>query len=178
MKKQAFTLAELIVVISIIIVLAGASIIGTAGIIKNLRFANAFNRLVFMVQEARSRAVTSRGTAAAYIVTIAFTSDATTSKKTITLTENPAPTSGPPNIDSNTLDTAGSIIFSAKDRSGGSPGSACSSSASIRFERKTARATLTCNGTVKNLMEFGIEETGRTPKSFLIHQAAGIPQLE
>lgn len=174
MKKHAFTLAELIVVISIIIVLAGASIIGTAGIIKNLRFANAFNRLVFMVQEARSRAVTSRGTAAAYIVTI----DLASTKKNIKLTDEN--TSSTP-IDSFILDAAGAIEFFAKY---GSPPSrtVCNADASIRFERKTARATLVC-GTSDPipLMEFGIEDNQQNPqrtKSFLIHQAAGIPQLE
>lgn len=59
-RRLAFTLAEIIVVVTIVIILAGIAFSSTSGVIKNLRFNNAFNKMVLMVQEARNLAATGK----------------------------------------------------------------------------------------------------------------------
>lgn len=57
---KAFTILEIIIAIAVILILAAAALQGSGGIIRSMRFNNAFNKLVLMTQKARSMAVAGK----------------------------------------------------------------------------------------------------------------------
>lgn len=163
--KQAYTIAELIIVIAIILILSTAAISGSAGLIRSLRFTNSFNKMVFMVQQARSLAVTGKGSAANYDVSIEI-------PRTISIGSSTASTRE--TLETLTLEATTNLEFFASRTDG-----ACSTAATIQFERGTAKTSLICDAIQQSLLTVGVQETGGArSKTFSIHQASGIPQIE
>ena len=61
-NKKAFTILEIIIAIAVILILATAALSGSGGIIRSMRFNNAFNKMVLMVQKAKSLATSGKKT--------------------------------------------------------------------------------------------------------------------
>lgn len=59
--EQGFTVVELLIVITIMLVLASSAIAGGMYILRMLKFNNVFNKVILMVQNARSMAATEKG---------------------------------------------------------------------------------------------------------------------
>ncbi|GEM_PF-4658226 len=171
--KKGFTIIELIIVISILIVLAGAALSGAGGIIRSLRFGNAFNKVILMVQQARSLAVTGKNSDMKwYEVQFSFVTPNTAvfqgEKQDATMQV----------IERFTLDLQTNLSFVSPQ--GCSP-------AAIRFLNGRAETQLICTGgPTSPLLTIELEEN--TPgaaadalparqKSFSIHRASGIPQI-
>lgn len=55
-QKAGYTLLELIIVMTIIMILTAGALGATRAIIRSLRFSNAINKVVFLVQQSRSLA--------------------------------------------------------------------------------------------------------------------------
>lgn len=178
MKKTrfAFTIIELIIVIAILLILAAGAFGGTGGIIRGLRFSNAFNKMVLMVQQARSLAVTGKNPdLKSYEVQLNMSAPFSAVLQGIQ--QNDAPQI----IESFTLDAA-STNLSLTNNGGCDP-------AIIRFLNGKAETQLLCTGgslPSVTLLTIMLEDTsggapaGTAPvhsKSFTIHRAAGIPQI-
>lgn len=171
MKHRGFTIAEIIIAITVIIILAAAAITGSAGLIRTLRFNNAFNKMIFMVQQARSLAVTGKGSAAIYDVKLDIVAN------TISIGSSTAAIREP--LETLTLEATTNLEFFAS-RTGG----VCGISAIIQFERGSGKTSLQCDSVnpPPSLLTVGVVrevEAGaeRRSKTFSIHQAAGIPQI-
>lgn len=177
---KGFTIIEIIIVIVVILILATAAISGSAGLIRSLRFNNAFNKMVFMVQQARSLAVTERNSdVEAYGVqfnlheppnnTIAFFADETDNSNDFQL--DTAPTDE--TIESFQLESATGIALTA---------GSCLNFAVILFRNGNGEAILNCNGdTDINVLTIGLQEVEAgaeiRAKTFSIHRATGVPQI-
>ena len=174
MNNKAYTLAELMIVIAIVLVLAAAAITGGASVIKNLKFGNAFNKIVFTVQRARSAALTAKDaqTVSEYRVSldnsmIALSAEGSGGSETI--------------VDSYTIDTRQTMELAAYDISNGLPGAICSDGAAISFAVKTAAAAFECAGSANPspaLLKIVLMHDDGSKKSFIIHKEAGIPQVQ
>lgn len=172
--KKGFTIIELIIVVAILIIMAGAALSGTGGIIRGLRFSNSFNKIVLMVQRARSLAVTGKNAnIKAYEVQFSFASPGTAilqgEKQDGTMQE----------IERFTLVSQTNLEFTNN--------LACEP-ATIRFLNGKAETQLICTGGPSTvvLIEVGLRENAVNAapgaaavrsKSFTIHRASGIPQV-
>lgn len=168
--KKGYTIAELIIVIAIILILSTAAISGSAGLIRSLRFTNSFNKMVFMVQQARSLAVTGKGSAANYDVQLGIaTNTISIGSSTAVVREI---------LETFTLEATTNLTFFASHTDG-----TCSTSATIQFERGAAKTSLVCDAVnpPPSLFTVGVREVEagveRRSKTFSIHQASGIPQI-
>ncbi|MBI5413487.1 prepilin-type N-terminal cleavage/methylation domain-containing protein [Candidatus Peregrinibacteria bacterium] len=162
MKKSAFTLIELMIVIAIMLILAAAAMSGMSSVLRNLRFGNAFNKAVFMVQQARNLAATEKGAAASYRVEIASDNIKLFADTTLTETYN-------------LQNMPGATFVSQVTGITGN----CST-AKIEFAKGAAKTILTCEGGSANpaSLTVALSDTANSlNKSFSIHNAAGIPQL-
>lgn len=163
MKKSAFTLVELMIVVAIVLILAAAATGGALSVLRNLRFSNAFNKAVFIVQEARNLAINEKGTAASYRVEITGT--------TLNLFALDSTTA----IDSYALQNMPNATFYS--RAVGSSGDC--TPAEIKFAKGAVKTTLICAGADNpaSLIVGLSDPENNLDKSFTIHKAAGIPQL-
>lgn len=170
-RKNAFTLIEFLIVITVVMILAATAITGSTGVIQNLRFGNAFNKMVFMVQQARNLALTAKGKIPGYQIKFdnkkieLFTTEGNDKK-----------------LDTLNLPAQG-ITYCVENLSAGAtpsvtlPSCNCNS-ASIGFTSGTAKTILSCAGQNVAFMRFGIKTTDNTrQKFFTIHAATGIPQI-
>jgi prepilin-type N-terminal cleavage/methylation domain-containing protein len=173
MKLRGFTIIELIIVIAILLILAAGAFGGTGGIIRGLRFSNTFNKMILMVQQARSLAVTGKNPdLKSYEVQFNFTAPGSMVLQGIRQNDTPQ------EIERFSLDTQTNLEFTSEP--------SCTQ-ATIRFLNGKAETELICiGGTLSSpLLTIGLEETasgaaGTAPahqKSFTIHRAAGIPQI-
>jgi len=159
MKPKGYTIVELIIVITIILVLAGAAIGGTSGIIRNLRFTNTFNKMVLMVQQARSNAITGKNEQS-YGINIQSSVFQIFAGTSTTVIE--------------TLQAPTNLVFSTKGSL------TCAAAATIEFTSLKATTTLKCNGIDEKQLEVSLcndSACTTNKKSFLINKAAGIPQV-
>ncbi|MBI2638694.1 prepilin-type N-terminal cleavage/methylation domain-containing protein [Candidatus Peregrinibacteria bacterium] len=176
--KKGFTIVELIIVIAILIIMAGAALGGVGGIIRGLRFSNTFNKMILMIQQARSLAVTGKNSdMKAYEVQFSF-----------------APVEailrGIKQDDSvQTIETF--VLNSSSTNLSFSNPLNCNPATTIRFLSGKAETQLVCEGIAEQnvaLLTVGLQETalntapGAVPaivrqKSFTVHRAAGIPQI-
>jgi prepilin-type N-terminal cleavage/methylation domain-containing protein len=178
MKKSGFSLVELIIVIAIIMILAAAGLTGYGSISTNLRFNNTFNRIIQMVEQARSMAVTGKGTAGGYGVHIKndiendtvelFSSNPDDASTYSALSHKP--------IDSEIIKASAKLELKATTEE-----AMTCSTATIFFERNTSKTSLYCIAIDLKTppvlkIELSTSDASKT-KSFSIHKAAGIPQL-
>lgn len=177
--KKGFTIVELIIVIAILIILAGAALSGAGGIIRSLRFSNAFNKVILMVQQARSLAVTGKNSAMkAYEVQFNFSSPFSAVLQSIQQNDVAQ------EMERFTLDAQTNLSLTRP--------SDCDPPVRIRFLNGRAETQLTCGDGVPPTqaiqLTIGLQESaagagaGAAPalvrsKSFSIHRASGIPQI-
>lgn len=62
MSKKAFTIIEILIAITVILILAAAALGNSGGIIRSMRFNNTFNKMILMVQKAKSLATSGKKT--------------------------------------------------------------------------------------------------------------------
>ena len=167
----------MIVVVCIVMILAAAAITGSAGILRNLRFGNAFNKIVLMVQSARGLAVTGKNSYDTPITSYDVRFNLSASQSVDIFANGPNVV-----VETYTIEaTTGLQIFAneLENAAAPTPCSGLDPAAVLSFAQNSAALTLTCGGTPRPLMQFGIQEgAGGTSKTFLIHQAAGIPQVQ
>lgn len=60
--SKGFTILEIVIAIAVILILATAALSGSGGIIRSMRFSNAFNKIILMVQRAKSLATSGKKT--------------------------------------------------------------------------------------------------------------------
>lgn len=171
----AFTLVELIVVISIVMILSGAAMSGASGVIKSSRFTNAFNKMVFMVQNARSLALAGKDAdVEKYEVRVSTVADQAGSYRASFVSVKAGNAESV--LDSVALPNVFGLRFT-----GNAGNSSCAPLATIRFYNPGARTELVCEGAGSpnaSAFTLGLAETnGARAKTFSIHAAAGIPQI-
>lgn len=170
MKKNiGFTLAELFIVVTIVLILAAVALGGVSGTLRNLRFGNAFNKMIFMVQQGRGLASTGRDSAVAvYIVQFNFTAS---DPRAITIKQK---------LD-NTLEEIDRLILDPRDFQffAAAP---CNQASVIviQFTNGKAATQLLCDNVAQSLLTIGLQETRQAgnSKTFSIHQASGVPQVQ
>lgn len=168
-NKKAISLVEMIIVITVVLILAAAAVSQTAGIQRLLQFNNAFQKTIFMIQRARTMALSSgTGSTSVAIQNSKIILDVNNvEKETYTL---------PSLIGLNpTQETAGVDCNNAK----------------ISFENGTGKTKLFCGdeytGRFLTIKLCQVQQgTNASPicpqanvreKSFIIHKAVGTPQL-
>ncbi|MFA6521199.1 MAG: prepilin-type N-terminal cleavage/methylation domain-containing protein [Candidatus Gracilibacteria bacterium] len=179
MSNRGFTLIELVIAVTVIIILAGSALAGVGPVMRSLRVGNTFNKMVFMVQQARSAAATSRGESDYYGVKFEINVMPSIIHRFEEKIGDLQPT---PVEDFAILASANSKIF-ANNKQTGQP---CGfNSATIKFEKKTAIPHFYCDGVEADnnsiLMEFLLKEdlqANAKTKGFIIHKQAGIPQIQ
>lgn len=166
MKRSGFTLAELVIVMAIVLMLAAAAITGSIGLLRSLRFSNTFNKLVLMTQQARSLASSARGTDISYY-------EIEINSHEIKLKTNSSA------LDSYSLENTGALSFYVSNAAD----TLCALPANIQFAQGNAQTKFVCNGLADPnppILKAGVEETkdGDTKKkSFIMHKVSGIPQI-
>lgn len=185
MKRKGFTLIEIIIVIAVMLILGGAAFGGAREILRTLRFNNAFNKLVLVIQQARNLAVTNKtqaGTAVIqYVVNI---SKQTRIVRFFADMDGDGYVTSAEEVESYSIPTNDNIILVANDTALNAP---CIEYASIIFTLPSAQTKLVCGAVAipfsatvfVSQLTLGTQETttnGRT-KTFTIHEAAGIPQI-
>lgn len=174
MKRPGLSIAELIIVIAIIMVLAATTIGSIGTISRNLRFGNAFNKIVFMVQQARSSALTAKGNQEKFGFSM-------------NMAENKAELFSESGGNRTVLETTvfasevGILQYAADATQAPFP---CANTAAVMFDRSSAKVTLVCDGREPPaLMRFGLKESNNVgadarEKFFTIHRGSGIPQVQ
>lgn len=166
--KKAFTIIEMLVVIAIVLILSAAAIGGTSGLIKNLRFNNAFNKTILLVQQARNLAITGKDN---LIKSYILEFDLAAGKATL---KSKKESGAPSELDKLVLDSASGMTFTA------SGAAYCTTTASITFANTTAETALSCVGagasTYLQVLKIEIRMDAKT-KSFSINKASGVPQM-
>ncbi len=174
--KKGFTIVELIIVIAILIIMAGAALSGTGGIIRGLRFSNTFNKMVLMVQQARSLAVTGKNSDMKwYEVRFSFSSPGTA------ILQGEKQDGTTQEIERLSLDSQTNLSFINPLN--------CNPATLIRFLNGRAETQLVCEGISQEqvaILTIGLQENAANAapgaaairsKSFSIHRASGIPQI-
>mgnify|MGYP001568021810 CR=1 FL=1 len=176
MRRQGFTIAEMIVVIAVVLILAAAAIGGTSAITRSLRFTNTFNKLVFMVQQARNLAVTGNNSDTKEYVVI-FEQKMSPQPDTITLfrkiDDSYTIDAGDIVIEEYKILTTTNLELTLEKIAGGS----CSKII-VSFQNGAAKTSLLCDDEANPNLKIGIGDgVSSNEKHFLIHEAAGIPQV-
>lgn len=177
-NKKAFTIIEILIAITVILILAAAALSGSGGIIRSMRFNNAFNKMVFMVQRARNLAIAGKNAdVEKYAVEIfkntaaLFTSPESATSEILTLPESTK------------------LQFKTKTETG----LECISMAIIIFKNGVSEPVLACDGEMSgsldptsgntaNTLKITLQELGASDepvreKTFSINHISGVPQL-
>lgn len=165
--NKAFSITELIIVIAIILILATAALNTVPGVLQGLRFNNAFNKMVLMVQEARSLAMTAKKSADFYEVH--FPTTGSSQKAYLKSSDE--------ELDTLILEAKTNLKFFFEPDN-------CAE-AIIQFATVNGKLTITCTGAANpnpqiltvGLKEIVSDKTTRS-RSFSIHSASGIPQVK
>ncbi|MEK7528926.1 MAG: type II secretion system protein [Patescibacteria group bacterium] len=165
--KSGFTLVELVVIGTIILILAGVAITQGVSTQRSLRHRAAFDAAIGMIQEARTMAQTGEDTGdTAYGV--AFVANSTPQQ--FVLFKNSYAANG-----SNNISTPYSLANYLTLDMG-----SCLSEATVAFSVPEATTQLTCDGVASSTpsMTVRLSLTGGGTRRFTIHRATGIPQVE
>lgn len=170
---------ELVIVTVVVIILASSVLMGTGQVMRNLRFGNAFNKMVFMVQQARNAAITSKGDFDYYGVEFAMPNIKTVGRfaeKTGVLQKT--------YVENLIIEESVNSNILIKDKTNNPAGVDCGTGI-VKFEKKTAQVSFICTNLLASkptLMEFGLKEKaevqGPKTKSFAIHMQSGVPQIQ
>lgn len=171
-KNKAFTILEIVIAIAVILILAAAALQGSGGIIRSMRFNNAFNKLVLMVQKGRNLAIASRDTnVEKYEIKIDLasnTADLVKYAKSSTTSES---------IELLTFtDTSNMSLKAASDIE-------CNTTAVATFLNGTSEPTLKCDASAVNTLKISLREKDAAgnqvrEKTFSVNRLSGIPQLK
>lgn len=163
-KKDGLTFVELMIVVAIVIIISAAGVASSRGVVKNLQFQNYFNRMIFMVQEARNLAITSKDQYAVSY-SVQFDTPANNTKVTVFKTM----------VDASNFDVE-VYPFALSDFAITSAPN-CAATAIIKFESSTGKTSISCDGNPLPFIELGLTDNVGKTRTFSIHQVAGIPQV-
>lgn len=174
--KKGFTMAELVIVITIIIVLSVAALGGLGSVQRSMRLTNSFNKILLMVQQARSMAVTEKDTTLKNYE-VEFNSNVNAPDSVI-VRGNTKDNSPAKEIERYILDQSIKLKLISENN-------ACTPKAIVRFVSGNATTQLTCLGIGSDavvMLKLGIQEVAQgnaqaQSKTFSIHNASGIPQV-
>lgn len=192
--NRAFTLIEILVTVGIILIIASVGLIGGSSVVNNLRFSNAFNKMMLIVQNARARSLTTQASATQsnivqYSVeflpasgSVRFFSESGTAR----LGEF---NTGQPSAEDDLLmepafDVATAVPGAALVLENLNPATppVCAQNIVISFAKGTRNLTMRCDGAAQIYhVRLGLQTgAGLTlkKKTFTLHQASGIGQLE
>lgn len=185
--KRAFTVAELLIIIAVILILSAAAIGGSQGLMRSLRFGNSFNKIMFMIQRARSLAVTGKNPdVKSYQVNFKLPLEdglpaPGAAAHTAALQKILEGATSAPDDDSTeisetfTLETSTRLFFAATPPAGITE--TCDS-VTLTFKNGNAQTSLSCNTTAISQITLELKENGaERSKKILIHGATGIPQV-
>lgn len=171
MNRGGYTIIELIIVVAIVLILTASVLAGTGSLTRSLRFNNSFDKLILLVQQARSLAKANKDSSIKSYG-VRFEWDLTTSA--VVFSENQTGTVADEVSSKLTLADGTQLkIFTPQN---------CTLSATIRFAAGSADASLRCEGVAKPdvaLLTMGIRDTSTAnkTKTFSIHRVGGIPQV-
>lgn len=159
--KKAFTLVEMIIVLTVIMIMSVMAISGTSGILGNIRFTNAFNKMLLLVQQASNLSINGKN------------SDIKNYSVTITPGQDIVLKGDSTEIDKITSADLKEFSIYAEPN--------CTV-ATIGYSNGTAIADLTCTGIGApndkvNSLKIGLKKGTTFDKSFLIHKAGGVIQV-
>lgn len=169
--KKAFTLIEIIIVMALILILTTAAITGTSKILAGLRFNNTFNKLIGMLQNARNLAMAGKGDESFYQFRVE-------TQHPPYLTWVFSPNKGP--LETFSIDPSmNTYELVVTDLTSGLP---CPAITDINFAAHTGKMSINCPGIPDEdeakLVEFRLTlKATAQEKIFLLHRAAGIPQV-
>lgn len=173
---SGFTLLELLLVITVVLVLATIAITQTSGAQKALQFNNTFQQVVFLTQRARTMALTERTPGSQFGIDFAGSP-----QNEVRLFEEE-----PTSIEEEFTFPSG--VYHEVTQTEAEAGAACLDT-QISFDTATGETNFSCTGADEPLvlrvtlcqLTAGISCTSKRVelrrRSFLIHRAAGIPQF-
>lgn len=196
MKRRAYpgySVLELIIVVTIIMTLAAATIGGTRTLLRSLRFGNSFNKLVFMVQQARSLASTGKKPEETvggltqgvryYSVQFQSTTDATLVENSAILYTKLTDTGAGYNPIAHPEEKMELFVIPAEQKfalfgKNLETQQECGYIV-IRFENGTALSQIKCDDAEAAQVEISLRDTENSERvrTFTIHRASGIPQV-
>lgn len=181
---------EIVIAIAVILILAAAALQGSGGIIRSMRFNNAFNKLVLMVQKGKSLATAGKDTSVEkYAIIISLTGISSVypeNTAALVLYKYLAPK--PEVLELLNLEETSKLYLKTEK----ADGLKCSQIAAIIFKNGTAEPTLACDGNsvslnpaaadLTNILKISLEEKDAAvnqvrEKTFSISNLSGVPQL-
>ncbi|MBI4994170.1 prepilin-type N-terminal cleavage/methylation domain-containing protein [Candidatus Peregrinibacteria bacterium] len=188
---KAFTIIEILIAIAVILILAAAALSGSGGIIRSMRFNNAFNKLVFMTQRARSLAIAKKNAdIEKYMVVISLApSIPQFPKNTAALILYKYDAPKPETIEVLTLQQDSQLYLKTKKAND----LECNDIAVVIFKNGASEPVLACGGPsvisnpssseVTNILKIFLTEQDASgnavrEKSFALYNTSGIPQIE
>lgn len=171
MNRGGYTIIELVIVVAIVLILTASVLAGTGSLTRSLRFNNSFDKLILLVQQARSLAEANKDSSIKSYG-VRFEWDPTTSA--VIFSENQTGTITDDANSKLTLTGGTQLkIFTPQN---------CTPNATIRFTAGSADAGLRCEGVANPnvaLLTLGIRDTSTAnkTKTFSIHRVGGIPQV-
>lgn len=172
MNSRGFTLIEILIVVAIVAILAAAAIGNSSGLIDGLRFNNAFNKTVFMVQQARNFSSSGKDNFSHGVQIV----NGATSFTIKLFADDDGDGSYDASEESENYSLPSGVSIEVSNLGGSS--SECDFPIQILFALRTAEASLKCGTTSTSQIKITLTSAtlGRTP-SFSITSASGIPQV-
>lgn len=180
--KRGFTLLELLIVISIMVILTAAVIGGSRGLSDQLKINNTQDKLTFMLQRARNLALSNKENndpqaprVAGYGLEIATGGVPHNTARIFADQEASADNTVNPNekvYESYNFDTMDYSVIVEKENN-----TVCVDYVVFMFEAGTGKTSLYCNNRATSAnMLFVKTQAGNKVKQFYMHRAAGIVQ--
>ena len=155
--KKAFTLVEIIIVLTVIMIMSVMAVGGTSGILGNIRFTNAFNKMLLLVQQASNLSINGKNP------------DIINYSVTITPGQDIVLKGDSTEIDKITSTDLKEFSIYCEPN--------CTV-ATISYSNGTAVTDLTCTGIGKvNSLKIGLRKGTTYDKSFQVYKAGGIIQV-
>lgn len=172
---KGFTILEIIIAISVILILAAVALTNAGGIIQGMRFTNAFNKTFLMVQKARNLAMAGKETQIEKYGVVFFINTQPKNTAALFLYEKNA--AKPTGIETFSIASTSNIEINVSDEDG----AACGNLAEISFKNGSAATELMCDdGNGENFLSITLKENtvGGRAKTFSINKIGGLPQIE
>ncbi|MBP9717686.1 prepilin-type N-terminal cleavage/methylation domain-containing protein [Candidatus Gracilibacteria bacterium] len=182
MNRRGFTLLEILISLTIIIILTAAALSGSRSLTSQLQLNNAMDKVTFMVQRARALAISNKNTdnaneakISAYGVVFSFGEQPQNTVRVFAEKESSANRIIDQDelaVETFTFNPSSAAVTALSDAQ-----LPCNNFAVIMFEVGTAKTSLYCNDRVNSAnMLYVKARAGTSEKQFFIHRAAGIIQ--
>lgn len=200
-KKRGFTLVEIMVVIAIVMILAGAAVLQSSQVQNLLQFNNTFSKLTLMVQRARNLASTETEAGTDFGVYMEGT-DIVTGQQKVTLfadrdsderydTAIAGGEERDEKLENALIIPEGIQVNGIRFGINLQPQNACTRQLLIIFQNGSGNPILYCDGIKvdRSVIDSSLSKSGQLQielnqnatsrqKCFMIHVLSGIPQIE